>query len=211
VLVFVILAVALIASALIVVTAKNPVHSVVALLANFAALAVFYLSLSAEFVAMIQIIVYSGAILILFVFVIALLGAGTTVTDLGANRLARIVTPTVIVGVLALVVLGLSLLHAPSPQGGGMLGAATVLPGGENQIAAITITPGAPGAFGSIADFGRALFTTYLLPFELTAFVLLIAVIGVVVLAGGSVQERRGKAAAREPIAKPERTMEPTR
>ncbi|TAM87770.1 NADH-quinone oxidoreductase subunit J [bacterium] len=209
-LVFVILAVALIASAIGVVSAKNPVHSVVALLANFAALAVLYLTLSGEFLAMIQIIVYSGAILILFVFVIALLGAGTSVGDLGPNRLGKVLTPTVIVGALALVVLGYALLHAQNPSGGGMLGAATVLPGLANQIPAVTITPGTEGAFGSIADFGRALFTTYLLPFELTAFVLLIAVIGVVVLAGGGAPERR-KAAEREPIAKPERRMEPTR
>ena len=208
-LVFAILAVALIASAIGVITAKNPVHSVVALLANFAALAVLYLTLSGEFLAMIQIIVYSGAILILFVFVIALLGAGTTVGDLGPNRLARVATPAVIVGALALVVLGYALLHAQVPSGGGMLGAATILPG-STQIPAVTVTPGAEGAFGSVADFGRALFTTYLLPFELTAFVLLIAVIGVVVLAGGGAPERR-KAAAREPISKPERRMGVTR
>ncbi|MDE2570972.1 MAG: NADH-quinone oxidoreductase subunit J [bacterium] len=73
---FVVLALVLIASAVAVVSAKNPVHSVVALLLNFAALAVFYLTLSGEFLAMIQIIVYSGAILILFVFVIALLSSG---------------------------------------------------------------------------------------------------------------------------------------
>lgn len=209
-LIFAILAVALIASAIGVITAKNPVHSVVALLANFAALAVLYLTLSGEFLAMIQIIVYSGAILILFVFVIALLGAGTIVGDLEPNRLAKVATPTVIVGSLALIVLGYALLHAQNPSGGGMLGAATILPGSQNQIPAVTITPGAEGAFGSVADFGRALFTTYLLPFELTAFVLLIAVIGVVVLAGGGAPERR-KAAAREPIAKPERRVEATR
>lgn len=208
--VFGILAVALIASAVLVVTAKSPVHSVVALLANFAVLAIFYLTLSAEFLAMIQIIVYSGAILILFVFVIALLGAGTTVTDLGADRLAKLLTPTVVVGAIALAVLGYALIGAPIPSGGGMLGAATVLPGGENQIAAVTITPGVEGAFGSVNDFGRALFTTYLLPFELTAVVLLIAVIGVVVLAGSATPARR-KSAPRESIVKPEQKAEATR
>jgi len=209
VLIFVILAVALVVSAILVVTAKNPVHSVVALLANFAILAVFYLTLSAEFLAAIQIIVYSGAILILFVFVIALLGAGTTVYDVGPNRLGNISTPAVIVGVIALIMLGYSLFHAQNPSGGAMLGAATVLPGAA-QIPAITVTPGAPGAFGSVDDFGRALFTRYLLPFELTAFVLLIAVVGVVVLAGATTAQRR-KAETRERISKPERRIEVTR
>ena len=64
---------AMIASALFTVTAKKPVYSVVGLLANFIALAITYLTLHAEFLAVMQIVVYSGAILILFVFVIALL------------------------------------------------------------------------------------------------------------------------------------------
>ena len=70
---FWVLAVVLIASAVWTITAQKPVYSVVALLLNFAALAVLYLTLYAEFLAVIQIIVYSGAILMLFVFVIALL------------------------------------------------------------------------------------------------------------------------------------------
>ncbi|TAM61069.1 NADH-quinone oxidoreductase subunit J [bacterium] len=209
--VFAILAVALIASAIGVISARNPVHSVVALLANFAALAVLYLTLSGEFLAMIQIIVYSGAILILFIFVIALLGAGTSIEAPGPNRLTKLTLPALIVGALALVALGYGLLRAQIPSGGGMLGAATVLPVSRGEIPAVTITPGAEGAFGSVADFGRALFTTYLLPFELTAFVLLVAVIGVVVLAGAAVPERRRKAAEREAIAKPERPMGATR
>ena len=74
---FWILAVVLVASAVFTVTAKKPVYSVVGLLVNFIALAATYLTLQAEFLAVIQIVVYSGAILILFVFVIALLSSGT--------------------------------------------------------------------------------------------------------------------------------------
>ena len=73
---FWVLAAILIASAVWTIAAKKPVYSVVALLLNFATLAVLYVTLSAEFLAVIQIIVYSGAILVLFVFVIALLGSG---------------------------------------------------------------------------------------------------------------------------------------
>ena len=74
---FVILSLVMIGSAIFTVTAKKPVYSVVGLLLNFIALAITYLTLHAEFLAVMQIVVYSGAILILFVFVIALLSSGT--------------------------------------------------------------------------------------------------------------------------------------
>ena len=85
---FWVLAAILIASAVWTIVAKKPVYSVVALLLNFATLAVLYVTLSAEFLAVIQIIVYSGAILVLFVFVIALLGSGVAPFPTGPNRLA---------------------------------------------------------------------------------------------------------------------------
>ncbi len=90
---FVVLALVMIASALFTVTAKKPVYSVVGLLVNFIALAITYLTLHAEFLAVIQIVVYSGAILILFVFVIALLSSGTKPFEPGPNRMPRAVVP----------------------------------------------------------------------------------------------------------------------
>ncbi|MBC5816756.1 MAG: NADH-quinone oxidoreductase subunit J, partial [Candidatus Eremiobacteraeota bacterium] len=81
--VFWILGILLIASAVFVVTQKKPVYSVVGLLLHFAVLAIFYMTLNAEFLAVIQIVVYSGAILILFVFVIALLSSGTSPFSMG--------------------------------------------------------------------------------------------------------------------------------
>ena len=158
-----------VASALWTITASKPVYSVVALLVNFAALAVLFLSLSAEFLAMIQIIVYSGAILVLFLFVIALLSSGVAPLSLGPNRLPRIVLPAAaaVAVALGLVIAGIATSHAvPVPH------AANLAPAGTAN------------AFGSVGDFGRALFTTYLLPFEITALVLMVAVIGVIVLAG---------------------------
>ena len=86
---FVILALVMIGSALFTVTAKKPVYSVVGLLLNFIALAITYLTLHAEFLAVMQIVVYSGAILILFVFVIALLSSGTKPFEPGPNRMPR--------------------------------------------------------------------------------------------------------------------------
>lgn len=170
---FWILGVILVASAVWVISAKRPVHSVVGLLLHFAILAIFYFSLSAEFLAVIQIIVYSGAILILFVFVIALLSSGVSEFATGPDRLPKVVIPSaaIVLAALGFVVYGIAKVRLP------------------NTLANSVSTRGPVGTanvFGSVADFGRALFTTNLLPFEMTAIVLMIAVIGVILLAGDS-------------------------
>jgi NADH-quinone oxidoreductase subunit J len=162
-------AVALVCSALLTITAKQPVHSVVGLLANFAAAAAMYISLSAEFIGAVQILVYSGAVLILFVFVIALLSGGVKPFDAGPNRLPRIAVPA---GVVALFSFG-------------CIAWAALRGTGEQHAAAVVSGPvGAADVFGSVSNFGEALFGPYMLPFEATALVLMVAVIGVVMLAG---------------------------
>jgi NADH-quinone oxidoreductase subunit J len=186
---FIVLALVMIASAIFTVTSRKPVYSVVGLLVNFIALAATYLTLQAEFLAVIQIVVYSGAILILFVFVIALLSSGVAPFEAGPDKLPRIVWPAVLFGAIALVGIGGTALRAvlaPQPVAG---------------------APGDAGVFGSVADFGNALFQKNLLPFEVTAFVLMVAIIGVVLLAGDEVpaprRRRRSETAApREPIAR---------
>ena len=92
---FWVLAVILVVSAVWTIAASKPVYSVVALLLNFAVLAAMYLTLNAEFLAVIQLIVYSGAILILFLFVIALLSSGTKPFEPGPNRMPRVLVPAV--------------------------------------------------------------------------------------------------------------------
>ena len=190
-------AVVLIASAVWTVMASKPVYSVVALLVNFFALAVLYLTLSAEFLAMIQLIVYSGAILVLFLFVIALLSSGVAPFSVGPNRLPRIAGPAVLFVLIALglVAAGVFMPHA----------APTPLPGAAANSGPV----GTADVFGSVGDFGKALFTTYLLPFEITALILMVAVIGVILLAGEhapSVATRRRaeevRKAMREAIAR---------
>jgi len=171
---FWIVGVVIIASAVWTISAKKPVYSVVALLINFGALAVLYVTLSAEFLAVMQIIVYSGAILVLFVFVIALLSSGVAPFSLGPNRLPRIAVPTAIV-----VLAGLGFLVYAALHGTPMANAAPV-PSTAGPV-------GTAGVFGSVADFGKALFTVQLLPFEITALILMVAVIGVVALAGDQV------------------------
>jgi NADH-quinone oxidoreductase subunit J len=171
---FWILGAILIASAVWTISASKPVYSVVALLLNFAVLAVFYVTLSAEFLAVMQIIVYSGAILVLFVFVIALLSSGVAPFSVGPNRLPRVWIPAAIIVLAAL---------------GFVVYAASRTPAVTAPAAAPTLGPvGAAGVFGSVADFGRALFTVHLLPFEVTALILMVAVIGVITLTGEHVQ-----------------------
>ena len=164
----------------------------VGLLVNFIALAAMYLTMQAEFLAVMQIVVYSGAILILFVFVIALLSSGTKPFNVGPDRAPRILIPAVVAAVLTLAAIAVTALRTP----------VTVM-----QTTATNGTTGDANAFGSVANFGAALFTTHLLPFEITAFILMVAVIGVVLIAGdegpAGVSRRKPKRnVRREPILK---------
>jgi NADH-quinone oxidoreductase subunit J len=171
---FWILAIILVTSAVWTIAASKPVYSVVALLLNFAALAVMYVTLSAEFLAVIQVIVYSGAILVLFVFVIALLSSGVAPFAMGPNRLPKIWAPGAILVLAALGFLIYAVSHAVP-----LAPLVTHRPG----------PVGAPNVFGSVADFGTALFTVQLLPFEVTALILMVAVIGVITLGGEEMHE----------------------
>jgi NADH-quinone oxidoreductase subunit J len=182
---FVLLSLVMIASAIFTVTARRPVHSVVGLLANFIALAITYLTLHAEFLAVMQIVVYSGAILILFVFVIALLSSGVKPFNVGPDKMPRALWPAATFAVIGLVAIVVTAARSPI------------------ATQAVSGATGEANAFGSVADFGTALFTRNLLPFEVTAFVLMVAIIGVVLLAGDDIPPKRLKRGPREPIARP--------
>ena len=169
---FYVLAVVMLASAVWCVTAKKPVYSVVALLLHFTALAATYLTLNAEFLAVIQLIVYSGAILVLFLFVIALLSSGVAPFAAGPNKLPRIAYPLGLFGLIGLGFLTWALART-----------AIVTPAVSPNASPLGPV-GTAGVFGSVGDFGTALFTANLLPFEITALILMVAVIGVVLLAG---------------------------
>lgn len=193
---FWLLALALIGTGVFVITAQKPVYSVVGLLGNFIVLAILYLTLQAEFLAVIQIVVYSGAILILFLFVIALLSSGVKPFDVGPDRLPKILVPAAVVAIIALGTIVFSVARTPS----------TAVPSVAAGAAGALGETGQAGVFGSVADFGQALFTTNLLPFEVTALLLMVAVIGVVLLAGDDQPARGGVRArkrARESIVKP--------
>jgi NADH-quinone oxidoreductase subunit J len=202
VIIFWLLAIGLVATSVLTVTARRPVYSVVYLIVNFVLLAATYVTLSAEFLGVIQVIVYASAILMLFLFVMALLSTSTAVFAVGPNRLPRATLPALglVAVVFGLLVWGLT--RAPIsivPKPG------TPQPG----------PVGYPDSFGSTTNFGAALMTTHLLPFEVTAFVLMVAVIGVVMLAADAaprterqVLGRRRGPRIREPIVKPRRPIE---
>lgn len=138
---------------------RNAVHSALFLLLNFGAIAVLFLLLQSPFLFTIQLTVYAGAIMVLFLFVVMLLGA-EKVEDT-PDRIAWVRPLGMILGLGLLIVAGLVAFRS----------AGSFAPG---------LAPA--NAFGDPAELGRLLFTTYLLPFEITGIILLIAVIGVVVL-----------------------------
>jgi NADH-quinone oxidoreductase subunit J len=150
-----------IASAILVVTRRSPVVSALYLILNFLCLAGLYLTLNAQFIAIIQIIVYAGAIMVLFLFVIMLL-------NLGEEKKLRqgIVWPKVL-GVGLIAALLMELLYI-------ILSAGSGFPEKDLENAV---------AIGSIEEIGRQLFTTYLFPFEVTSLLLTAAIVGAVVLA----------------------------
>jgi NADH-quinone oxidoreductase subunit J len=148
-----------VATAISMLVSRNAVYSALFLVLNFVAVAVLYLLLHAAFIALVQVTVYAGAIMVLFLFVIMLLGAERLETG-----------PTLRWQRPAAVVLGLALL-------GEMAYVFFVGVGGRAAPAAIL-----GGTFGSPTSVGTLLFSEYLLPFEITSVLLLAAMVGAIVL-----------------------------
>jgi NADH-quinone oxidoreductase subunit J len=155
-------AVAVIASVL-VIAQRNPIHSVLLLIASFGALSGLYVLLQAPFLAVIQIIVYAGAIMVLFVFVVMLLNAPHEDTDEDLAMAPPVHPAAIRFGGFLAVVLVLELAWALT------------------NVAESGVFPGA--AVSSVAALGRLLFTTYAFQFEVTSILILVAMVGAVVLA----------------------------
>jgi len=156
--VFWIFAVPLIVTALGVVMARNPVYAAMNLVAAFFCLAGIYVLLAAHLVAFLQVLVYAGAIMVLFLFVIMLLSLSDE--ELGVPR------------VRAMQVIGAA----------GGIGLAWVVLNAIRSIA--TQQPRIVGPeFGTVKAVGKLLFTQYLLPLEATSVLLLVAIVGAVVVA----------------------------
>lgn len=160
-LLFGILAVIALLTAALMVTARNLVHAVLMMVANFGTVAIMYITLTAPFVAVVQVAVYAGAIMVLFLFVVMLLGEQQLdfTEPFAGQRMAA--------GVLGLLlaVMLLVTLYTASPAG--VQTALTVEQIGRENAQRV----------------GELLYTQYLLPFEATSILLLIAMVGAVVLA----------------------------
>lgn len=159
VIVFILMALVSITSAIMMLRSHNAVHSALWLVLNFTAIAVLYVVLNAPFIAMVQITVYAGAIMVLFLFVIMLLGAeqlqGITGGH-GTERYHRVVAFVLV----ALLLVGFGVVVFKGGIGGG------------GETAVIDTSPTA---------LGLRLFEGYVLPFEVTGILLLAAIIGVAV------------------------------
>jgi NADH-quinone oxidoreductase subunit J len=147
------------AAAVGVVLSREPVHSALFLLANFATLAILYVMLEAQFLAAAQVIVYAGGIVILILFVIMLIGGSTT--DFAASQRTWSRYAGILLGVILLGSLGYSVLLRVQPV---------------SPEAVMAVEGGVP------IVIGLTLFTTYILPFELVAILLLVALLGALVL-----------------------------
>jgi NADH-quinone oxidoreductase subunit J len=150
-----------VACSLLVITVKNPVHSVLFMLLMFFHVAALYLFLNAEFFAAIQIIVYAGAILVLFLFVVLLLNLKKEVIE---RRYVMQWPLAVVVAGAFLAVIYTSLgSFVPGPMGKYSI----------DYIKEVTHTKAV----------GQALFTEYIFPFEVASLILLVAMVGAIVLA----------------------------
>lgn len=173
---FLLLAVVAVAASIAMITARNSVHSALFLVVVFFCLSVLYLTLNAEFLAVVQIVVYAGAIMVLFLFVITLLNPGR---EESGDRL-RSQRPAAAALGLALIAEIALLLRSASVRD--MLGAFPPARPFAEQVTA-TFESGPIGDLGNTQALGFELFSTYLLPFEVISIVLLLAVVGAIVLA----------------------------
>ncbi len=155
---FIIFAVFCVGGALGLLIAKHPINSALSLIVVMVSLAVIYLLLGAEFVAAVQVIVYAGAIMVLFVFVIMLLNAGEEERSRGSRVATMIGFPALLVGAAAVIY---AIVNKIGITGSLSLGQFRGTPEGVSDL----------------------LFRDFLLPFEVTSVLILIAIMGAVLLA----------------------------
>jgi NADH-quinone oxidoreductase subunit J len=159
VILFLVFAIVAVVCAINVVVQTHPISSAISLVGVMGSLAVLYLLLGAEFLAAAQVIVYAGAIMVLFVFTIMLLNAGAE-NKKGRSLMVQLLGVPLVVSFLILMAYFVQRLFPSNTMVhfGGFTG-------------------------GGVREIGRALFTTYLLPFEATSILILIAILGAIVLA----------------------------
>ncbi len=163
-LVFAPLAAVALATAVLVIVLRNPIYCALSLVGTFFALSGLYLLLQAQFIAVVQVIIYAGAIMVLFLFVIMLL-------DVGHEPPAwlRRDRPKLVLGIVLISLLLLELAVAIGSR--------------VSQAIQGPYTSELVNAIGNTQLVGRLLFTDFLIPFEITSFILLVAIVGAMVLA----------------------------
>jgi NADH-quinone oxidoreductase subunit J len=159
--VFYFLAAVTVFSAVMMLLQRNPVNSALYLILNFFCLGGLYLTLNAQFIALVHILVYAGAIMVLFLFVIMLLNLGDD------KKLTEHLGLRMYLGIAFSVGLLIELLYLF----------------GFNSPAGMTELSPASIEMGTVEYIGKVLFTKFLFPFEITSFLLLAAIIGAVLLA----------------------------
>ena len=152
-------------SALMVVLAKNPVHSVLYLILTFFTLSGHYILLNAQFLAAVNIIVYAGAIMVLFLFVIMFLNMKESTEE--RNTLLTKIAATIVAGTFFIILTGAF--------------AKSRIPVDKSNFNSQT---------GMVESLGQVLFREYLLPFELASVLLLVAMVGAVLLGKRQIGER---------------------
>ena len=158
VILFFVFAIIAVVCAINVVVQTHPISSAISLVGVMGSLAVLYLLLGAEFLAAAQVIVYAGAVMVLFIFVIMLLNAGAEKKE-GKSLVVQLLGVPLLVAFLGVMAYFVQrLFPSTMVHFGGFTG-------------------------GGVREIGRALFTTYLLPFEVTSILILIAILGAIVLA----------------------------
>jgi NADH-quinone oxidoreductase subunit J len=161
---FYVLAALAVITSLLVIAQRNPIYSVLLLIASFGALSGLYVLLDAPFVAVIQIIVYAGAIMVLFLFVLMLLNAPHEDTEGDVARHTMFSRGPLRIGAALAALLAIELVWALNARGG--------------ESGAF-----AAGSTSSVRVLGRLLFTAYAFPFEVTSILILVAMVGAVLLA----------------------------
>ena len=186
---FYLFATVMIASAVFVIFARNPVHSVLWLILAFFNAAGLMLLAGAEFIAMLLVIVYVGAVAVLFLFVVMML-------DIDFARLRSGFAQTLPFGIIvALVLLAEMILALSAWKAGPALSGAKVAPATEPNITAL----------------GEQLYSRYLFPFEIAGLILLVAMIGAIVLTHRKRQDTRPQSVSRQVSRRPEEAIRNTR
>ncbi len=172
---FVIASAIAVVAAIGVVTFRETLYSALALVVNVSMIAVMFLLLNAQFLFAVQLIVYAGAVMVLFVFIIALLSPGREDRQLLGGRM--FISVFVVVAVTAgLGVAAASAVPSTGELPGAFYGAVA------NPYASFRYTPAVVNSAGNIQTLAGRLFSEYLIPFEITSLLLLVAAVGAVYL-----------------------------